>query len=204
MIKKLAIITCIAIFLNIACQKDCTNYNYYKIPKIDISVNSNNVGIFTTAIRNSGDTIRSISNQFLFTPTKEFFSQSKKGVDFQLFPTAYAADCPNIEESSTSFSPTIAKFWMNVPFPAATYGIAPFTDIPAYTNLLTFNEIKNAYFAPFLENKLLFSGYDTPFTINTPFFKHFRSQKIKFFVELSTTEGLTRTDSVEAFIDVNI
>lgn len=204
MIKKFFVAVVVIFTIIWSCQKDCTEYKQYKIPAVSVVVNTENKGIMLTQPLNVGDTIRSLSNQFYFYPSIEYLALRQLQPVFSLFPQAYAGDCPVLDLSTTTFSAPLTQFSMDVAFPAGLYGIAPYADVAAGENLLSYPDIKNTYFTSFLENKEVFSGYAAPINISPMFFKHLRGQDIKFVIGFVTTEGLNRNDTVSAHIDVNI
>jgi hypothetical protein len=202
MIRKVFIIWLAALAISVSCKKDCIKYLDYKVNNFNFSSNSNNLGLFTTDIRNSGDTIRSIRNQFYFEPVKDFLAMGLSLPAISFMNTAYAKEsCAEVERSLTSFDPLKTEFSVDAAIDLSAFGLIGV--IPANTNLLSIQEVRDRFLAEIQNNDDLHNGQATPVTVDKDFLKYFNGQARIFSLKLVSTTGNVLTNSASVVADIN-
>lgn len=203
MIKKALFIWGAVLVLSVACKKDCITYFDYTVNSFRFSSNSGNAGLFTTEIQNSGDTIKSVRNQFYFNPDKDFAALLFPNAgSYSIFSTAYAKDdCAEIERSLTSFDPLKTVFSVDAPIDLSAFGLVGV--IPADANLLSFQEFRDQYLFDIQNNADLHFGISTPVNVNKEFLKYFNGQTRSFKLQLTTPTGNVITNTATVVLDIN-
>lgn len=203
MFKKVTYIVLFSLVLGVACKKDCINYRNFKVTNIDFKGNSTNIGLFNNEVKNSGDTIRSLRNQFYLNPIRDFNAQLFQLPTFDLIPSAYAAkDCAEIDRSVTSFDPIKTSFSIDTDINLADFGLLGIA--AAGTNLLSIQELRDQFLSSIQNNLDIHGGLNAPVTIDPAFLKYFNGQTRTFTLKLTSTTGDIRTSSATVFLDVNV
>lgn len=202
MIRKVLTIWLAAFAISVSCKKDCINYLDYRVNNFNFGSNRNNLGLFTTDIRNSGDTIRSIRNQFYFEPVKDFLAAGPKLPSISFIFTAHASeDCAEVERSLTSFDPLKTEFSVDAAIDLSALGLMGV--IPANTNLLTIQEVRDRFFFEIQNNADLHNGLPTPVTVNKDILRYFNGQARTFSLKLVTPTGNVLINSATVVPDIN-
>lgn len=202
MIRKVFIIWLAAFAVSVSCKKDCINYLDYRVNNFNFSSNRNNLGLFTNDIRNNGDTIRSIRNQFYFEPEKEFLAIGFRFPSISFIGTAYAKEsCAEVERSLSSFDPLKTEFSVDAPIDLSALGLIGV--IPANTNLLAIQEVRDRFFIEIQNNDDLHNGLSTPITVDKDFLGYFNGQTRIFSLKLVTTTGNVLNSSATVVPDIN-
>lgn len=170
--------------------------------RMDLQVNSENLGISGSAPTNTVDTIRSDNNQLYNYPDFRRFGYRICPKPSNLLVTsAYAQeDCPEQTEYISRMDNTKTQFSLDVDYNASSVGLGI---IDAGTDLLQVVEIKETYLQDFENNAFLNGGAPSPLTINRNFFLPINGQWVTFhflFFEIDNTEF---PDSALAFIDID-
>ena len=130
-----------------SCNNPCLNEVFLETLEMDYSVNSSNLGILTGEPRNSGDTIRSLTNQLYNNPEFRRFGDARIPKPSFFITTAYASDdCPTREEYVSLMDLSKTTFRIDKDYDAAALGLGT---INADTDLLSISEIRNAYLSDF-------------------------------------------------------
>jgi len=200
MIRKVALLWLCAVVLAVACKKDCIDFQDYVVKRFELQGNSGNLGLFTSDIRNSGDTIRSIRNQFVFFPEKDFIVSnfSLPAIDFM--SSAYAKDCAQIERSISNFDPLKTTFSVDASLDLTAFGLSG--TLPAGTNLLGIQEVRDLFFSSIQNNAELHFGLQTPITVNPAFLRYFNGQRRAFTLTISSTTGDLLSSTAEVYLDI--
>lgn len=163
--------------------------------------NSQNRGLFQSDIRNSGDTIRSIRNQFLFIPIKDFVVMQRLIPSVGLMQEAYARDCVQLERSVTVFDPLRTVFSVDADVNLNDFGLAGV--IPAGQNLLSNQELRDRFLSQIQNNSDIHSGLDGPITVSPQFLAYFKGQRRIFTIVMTSTTGDVLSASANVWVDVN-
>lgn len=198
--KKQLFILISFLSIAVACQKDCVKYNRLEVTEFSFLPNSSNEGLFTTDIRNSSDTIRSIRNQFLVTFSYKPFVQLNTSSPF--IQSAFAKDCPTLDFPVTSFDPLLTIFSVDKDIDPSFWGIG-LDIIPAGTNLLSIAEIRTQLLPNIRNNNTIHVALNTPVSVSKEFLSYFKGQRVEFTLVFSTPTEDLFTGKASAFIDVN-
>lgn len=185
-----------------SCNSNCVDEVLLQTIRMDLKVNSENLGVSALGPFNAADTIRSQTHQFYSYPEHRRFG-SKMGVpvNWSFFASAYAQeDCPEQIDYISRMDPGQTEFSLNTAYDGAALGIG---NIPAGTNLLDIPEIKSAYLQDFLTNAFLNGGAPSPLTINKNFFLPLDDQWVLFRFRFEEIDGTIFPDSALAFIDMD-
>lgn len=202
--RKLTIILGALIVMSIfapffSCQQTCLNNVFYETISMDLQVNAENLGITSTAAKNSEDTIRSTTNQFYNYPELQRFGYHQQRNTFPLVTSAFAADdCPETQEYTTRLNASKTEFWLNVDYDASNLGLGT---IAANTNLLGNSDIKANYLQGFETNPYLLGGAPTTLTIAKDFFAPINDQWVMFYFLFVENDGTPFLDSTLAYIN---
>jgi hypothetical protein len=200
MLKKLLFIFATFIFLAVACQKDCVKFKQLEVTEFTFLPNSSNEGLFTTDIRNNGDTIRSVRNQFLINFSYQPYAYYKPASSW--IQSAYAKDCPTLDFPVTNFDPLLTTFSVDKDIDPSFWGIG-LDVIPAGTNLLAITEIRTRFLLDIRNNNTIHVAISAPVTLKNEFLSIFKGQRVGFTFSFSTKTEEVFTANTEAFIDVN-
>jgi hypothetical protein len=203
MIKKVLFIWVAVLAISVACKKDCVTYFDYTVNSFRFSPNSENAGLFSSETQNSGDTIRSVRNQFYFNPDKEFAALQVPVLEsFCIFNSAYAKDdCAEIERSLTSFDPLKTVFSVDAPIDLSAFGLVGV--IPADANLLSFQEFRDLYLFDIQNNAEMHNGLGSPVNVSKDFLKYFNGQTRTFKLQLTTPTGNILSNTATVVLDIN-
>lgn len=183
-----------------SCSEPCIDEVFLETLDMDFEVNSENLGILTGATRNSGDTIKSLTNQFYNTPDFRRTGQLKLPKMPSLVTSAYAAgDCPEKVEYTSRMDLEETRFSINIDYDGTSLGVGI---IPADSNLLSVPEIKNSYLLDFDNNVLLAAGANGPLTIQPGFFGPINNQTVTFSFYFEEKDGTEFYDDATAFVQV--
>ena len=185
-----------------SCQEPCINEVFLETLEMNFEVNSENLGILSGAVRNSGDTIKSVTNQFYNNPDFRRTGQLKLPKVPSFISTAYAAgDCPEKIEYVSRMDLDETKFSINVDYDGTALGIGV---IPADSNLLAIPELRNGYLAEFDTNIFIAAGAKGPLTIQPEFFGPINNQPVIFSFYFEEKNGTAFFDEAEAYIKVSL
>lgn len=202
MIRKVFIIWLAAFAVSLSCKKDCIKYLDYKVNNFNFSSNRNNLGLFTSDIRNNGDTIRSIRNQFYFEPVKEFIAAGFRFPSISIIGTAYAKEsCAEAERSLTSFDPLKTEFSVDAAIDLNAFGLIGV--LPANTNLLAIQEVRDRFLIQIQNNEDIHNGLATPVSVDKDFLRYFNGQTRTFTLKLVSTTGNVLSSSATVVPDIN-
>jgi hypothetical protein len=200
MIKKVALLWLSVFALAVACKKDCIVYQDYVVTDFDLQGNFGNLGLFTTDVRNSGDTIRSVRNQFVFSPEQDFLVSNFRLPGIDILPSAYAKECVQIKRSLTNFDPLKTTFSVDASLDLTAFGLSGV--LPAGTNLLGIQEVRDLLLSSIQNNAELHFGLQTPVTVNPAFLRYFNGQQRSFTLTISLTTGDFLSSSATVYLDV--
>lgn len=200
MIRKVALLWLSVIVLAVACKKDCVEYQDYAVKRFELKGNAGNLGLFTTDVRNSGDTIRSARNQFAFFPDKDFLVSNFRLPSIDFLPTAHAKDCAQVERSISNFDPLKTTFSIDVAVDLSAFGLSGV--LPAGTNLLGIQEVRDLFFSSIQNNAELHFGLQTPITVSPVFLRLFNGQQRTFTLTLSSTTGDFLSSTASVYLDL--
>jgi hypothetical protein len=200
MIRKAVGLWVLSLMLAVACKKDCIEYRDYLVTSFSIQSNSNNLGLFSTDVRNSADTIRSVRNQFLFVPERDFFATGFSFPSFDLMSTAYARDCAIIERSASTFDPLKTTFSVDVELDLTVFGLSGL--IPAGGNLLANQALRDAFLSSIQNNAELHNGLQAPFTVSPNFLRVFNGQRRTFTLSITSSTGDVVSASTQVFVQI--
>ena len=200
MLKKQIIILVSFLTIAVACQKDCVRFNQIEVTEFSFLPNSTNEGLFTTDVRNSGDTIRSVRNQFLITFTYQPFAYLNPTGSF--IQTAFAKDCPTLDFPVTNFDPLLTTFSVDKDIDPSFWGIE-LGIIPAGTNLMEITELRTRFLSAIRNNNTIHAAINAPVTVNKEFLSIFEGQNVGFTFTFSTETEEVFTANTVAFINVN-
>ncbi len=184
-----------------SCQDTCVNEVFLETLAMDFKVNSDNLGIFTSAVKNSGDTIKSATNQFYNTPDFRRFGAIKSTPTNFFITSAYASECPERIEYISRMDLTKSTFSINVEYDGTALGVGI---IPADSNLLSVPQIKTACLSEFDTSVFLAAGADGPLTIQPGFFGPINNQWVTFSFYFQEKNGFEYFDDATAFIKVTL
>jgi hypothetical protein len=184
-----------------SCQDVCVNEVFLETLVMDFNVNSENLGILSSGIKNSGDTIKSATNQFYNTPDFRRFGVIQAIPSNFSVTTAFAAECPDRIEYTSRMDLTKTTFSINVDYDGTALGVGI---IPADSNLLSVPQLKAAYLTDFDTNVFLAAGADGPLTIKPEFFGPINNQSITFSFYFEELNGFDYFDEATAFIKVTL
>lgn len=206
MFKKLFILVSAMFVLALACKKEeiCTERSSYEINKFDLSINSENIGLFKDEGRNTATTIGSVRNQLMFTPEKTFkFAEVKKSVvGFDFIPSAYARRCVDMEVSLTTFDPNKTILKLDTDLDLSVYdGLSGV--VMKGQNILALPELRSGLLKDLIVNEYLIAGIETPISFSPAFLKPLNGKTIKFTLTLVSQVGIEMTASVDVVVDVN-
>jgi hypothetical protein len=200
MIRKVVFLWLSLFVLAIACKKDCIEYQDYVVKRFELRGNFGNFGLFSTDVRNSGDTIRSARNQFVFFPEQDFLVSNFRFPGIDIMPSAYAKDCAQIERSISNFDPLKTTFSVDASLDLTAFGLSGV--LPAGTNLLGIQEVRDLLFSSIQNNTELHFGLQTPISVNPAFLRYFNGQQRSFTLTLSSTTGDLLSSSATVYLDV--
>jgi hypothetical protein len=184
-----------------SCNTICVDEVLLQTIKMDLQVNDDNLGISPLEPKNAVDTIRSEINQFYNYP--EFRRLGMRVIPKQkwtLITSAYAqSDCPEQEDYISRMDPSKTIFSLDVSYDASAVGLGT---VNAGTNLLSVEEISEAFLNDFTDNVFLNGGAPTPLTIAPGFFRPINGQWITFHFTFEEIDGTLFTDSTYAYIDL--
>ncbi len=201
MFKKALILSFGLFILSFACKKDEVCTVTYEVNSFSLNINSENIGLYKEEGRNTETKIRSIRNQFMFKPDKNYKTSIKhiqKGWDF--IPAAYAARCVDVEVSETSFDPVKTFLSIDKDLNLALYGYNGI--IPKGDNLLANEQVRGNLLKELVSNDFMHSGMEIPITLSKEFLKPLNGNTLKFTLKLYTAIGIAMSDSVTASIDI--
>ncbi|MCZ2393925.1 MAG: hypothetical protein LC105_08725 [Chitinophagales bacterium] len=205
MIKKNSILFSMMLVVAIACRKEsiCANQGNYVVHQFSFQINSVNRGLFKEEGRNTATTIGSIRNQFLFIPEKSFMASSvNRTIGFDIFPSAYARDCIEVERSLTSFDASKTTLTIDRDLDLSIFGLSGV--ILKGQNLLDNSELKSKYLKDITSNIDMHAGIEIPVSLSIDFLRILDGEKINFTLGLVSTTGDKMESSVEAVIDVTV
>ncbi len=205
MFKKLFILVSAMFVLALACKKEeiCTDRTSYEVNKFDLSINSENIGLFKNEGKNTATTIGSVRNQLMFIPEKTFkYAEVKKSVTgFDFIPSAYARRCVDMEVSLTTFDPNKTKLTLDRSLDLSIFGLSGF--VLEGQNLLDNPALKSGLLKDFVTNEYLNAGIGTPISFSADFLKPLNGATLKFTLTLVSQVGIELTASVDVVVDVN-
>ena len=196
-IISIAIVLCLGCW---SCQQGCVNTILLETTDIDVRVNSENLGIVNSAPQNTEDTIKSLTNQFYDYPTFRQFGHILRPSAPGLITSAYANDgCPEQQEYISRFDVSKTMFSVNKTYDATHLGIGI---LPADTNLLSVDPIKDNYLSAFTTNSFFNAGAPAPLSLDPDFFTPLNDQHVVFRFKFEEEDGTIFTDSVSAYVSV--
>ncbi len=198
----LSLVGFIMLFSSIfSCQQTCIDQKVLETTKIDLRVNSENLGVNTLQPQNAIDTIRSITNQFYNYPETRRISTIRNFPTPSLINSAFAAEpCPEQIAYLTRFDATKTEFWLNVDYDASALGEGI---LSAETNLLSNSILRTSYLDGFNSNPYLLGGAPTFLTLEKDFFANINEQKVTFYFLFVEENGMEFIDSTIAYVDVS-
>lgn len=184
----------------VGCQQNCVDNLFLQTTKMNLEVNSDNLGILPNQDRNSADTIKSRTRQFYNYP--EFLrigrAPARQGVSW--VSSAYAAkDCPEQETYLSRMDPLKTRFSLNVDYDATALGLGV---LPAGSDLLQETALRTGYLADLVNNPFINAGAPTPVTLGENFFEPIDHQWVIFYFYFEEVNGAQYSDSVYAFVDL--
>lgn len=205
MFKKLTILVSAMFILALACKKEeiCTERGSYEVHKYELSINSENIGLFKNEGKNTTTTIGSVRNQLMFTPEKTFkyVEVKNSATGFDLIPSAYAKRCVEMEVSLTTFDPNRTILTIDKDLDLSIFGLSGF--ILKGNNLLANQSLRSNLLKDFISNEYMNAGIGTPISFSVDFLKPLNGQTIKFTMTLVSQVGIEMTASADVVIDVN-
>jgi len=188
------------VFIFNSCQQGCVNNILLETTRMDIRVNSDNLGIILTEEQNSVDTIRNPFKPFYNYPEFRRFGYKFKPSTPGFITSAFAADdCPEQKEYISRMDPEKTRFSINVTYDASSFGLGL---LPADTNLLDIEELVDPYLSGIIDNAFLNAGAPTPLTILKDFFEPINAEWITFHFYFEELDGTGFEDSVTAYVDM--
>ena len=184
-----------------SCNTRCVDEVLLQTIKMDLQVNSNNLGISVSAPMNSVDTIRSETHQFYNYPEFRRFGYHKCIQSNWLISSAIAqSDCPEQTDYISRMDAEKTSFSLNTNYDANALGLGI---ISAGTDLLKIEDIKQTYLSDFINNSFLNGGAPTPLTISKNFFQPISDQMVTFYFTFVEIDGSVFMDSVQAYVDIS-
>lgn len=204
MFKKLGVLFAALLILSMACKKEeiCTENNSFEVISFQLKINDENIGLYPNEGKNTSTTIGSVRNQLMFIPEKKaVFGENQYQFSFDIFSSAYAKRCVEVENSRTIFDVNKTELSLDRDLDLSIYGLTGF--ISQGQNLLADQKLRAGLLKGVIDNNYIHSGFEFPITLSKDFLTRLNGQQLKITLKMVSTLGIEMESSVDVLVDVN-
>lgn len=207
MLKKIGVLFTTLLILSIACKKEeiCTDNKSFEVISFQIKINDENIGLFPEEGKNTSTTIGSVRNQLMFIPEKKFvYGENQSQFSFDIFSSAYAKRCVEVENSRTTFDVNKTALILDRDLDLSIFNLDGLDGfVLKGQNLLDNQKLRSGILKEVIENNHIHSGFEFPITLSKAFLAPFDGQELKITLKMTSTIGIEMESTVDVVVDVN-